>query len=194
MCLNCEAALVPAGRVDVGGVDRCTAAYRLDDRARSIVAALKYRRQRRLVRWLAGRLVYQIPRGADLITWVPANPARRRQRGFDQGQELARALAKAAGVPAQQLLIRSRSDARQTGRSRAERLAGPALSVNTNAPAFVVLVDDVVTTGSSLRRAAQLLQAAGTERIVAVVAVTTPLERDGCLHPSEIASSIREWT
>jgi competence protein ComFC len=202
VCATCKAALRPAGQLTVPGLDRCRGGFALDDHSRPIIAAFKYRRQRRIARWLANEFADLVPQSADVITWVPATPERRRTRGFDQAQELARALSRLTSVPAVELLGRHSDDQRQTGRSRAERLVGPALCSVRPAPQFVVLIDDVVTTGSSMRSAAAAIrrgprsagEVAEPQRIVGVAIAATPSLRDACLHGLTNGSSIRKWT
>jgi len=140
-----------------------------------VVAALKYKRQRRLARWLGSDLAHLVPRGADVITWLPATPHRRASRGYDHAEELARALAQRSGVPARKLLGRDRNDERQTGLSRVQRSTGPTLTVTAGVSGLVVLVDDVITTGSSMRVGAARLRAAGGSRIVGLAVATTPI-------------------
>lgn len=174
VCAECHGLLQPGGDVTVEGMARCSAGFVLDDRSLAIIAALKYRRQRRLARWLATALVDLVPLGADVITWVPATPERRRSRGFDQAHEFARSLGKLTGLPVVGLLTREPDDRRQTGLSRGERLHGPKLAIRGVVPRFVVIADDVITTGSSLRIAASALQTAGSTRVVGVTAAATP--------------------
>jgi len=184
VCIACADQLVaPATPDPIDGVDRCRVRYRLDDRARALIVALKYRRQRRLARWLAENSVQLVPRAADAITWVPATPDRRRRRGFDQAQELARELSSMSGVPLLATLGRSAGDARQTGQSRTGRLRGPSLMATMSPPPFVVLVDDVMTTGASLRSGATALRAAGSTRLVAVAIAATPGQETLFPHP-----------
>jgi predicted amidophosphoribosyltransferase len=107
---------------------------------------------------------------------VPAAAAHRRERGFDQGQLLARAVArKLPGVPARRLLDRQPGPA-QTGRDRAERLIGPTLALHRGARSTgtVVLLDDVRTTGASLATGAAILRTAGAQRVVAATIAATP--------------------
>lgn len=174
VCHDCHATLMRSTDVPVEGMSTCRAGFVLDDRALALIVALKYRRQRRMARWLARTLSDLVPRGADAITWVPATPERRRSRGFDQAEEFARSLGRLTGLPVVQLLSRSATDRRQTGLSRSQRQLGPTLTACRSAPSFVVAVDDVITTGSSLRAAASALRYAGAERLVGVVAAATP--------------------
>ena len=112
-----------------------------------------------------------------VVTWVPAAPGSRRRRGYDQGRLLARALAVELGGRARPLLLRGPGRA-QTGRNRAQRLAGPALRAPLTPrgdPGHpVVLVDDVVTTGASMAAAVGALRLAGHRRVVAVAVARTP--------------------
>ena len=202
VCVTCKATLRPAGQLAVPGLDRCRVGFALDDHSRPIIAAFKYRRQRRIARWLANEFADLVPQSADVITWVPATPEHRRTRGFDQAQELARALSRLVSVPAVELLRRDSDDQRQTGRSRSERLVGPALRSVRPAPQFVVLIDDVVTTGSSMGSAAAAIRGgrrsagefAEPQRIVGVAIAATPLLRDGCPRGLTNGSTICSWT
>ncbi len=194
VCARCCDALQPAPAQQITELDSCRAGFVLDDRSLPIIAALKYRRQRRVAAWLADAVVELVPRAGDVITWIPATPARRRSRGFDQAGEIARALSKATGVPRAPLLVRHRHDDRQTGRTRLEREAGPELRVGCLVPPFVVLVDDVMTTGSSMRVAASALRVAGANRVVGVAVAATPLRTAGSLRPPTNASIIDQWT
>jgi len=174
VCARCAQGLVAGGRVDVPGLASCRSVFVLDDACRTVIAAMKYRGQHGIARWLGQELAPAIPRLADVVTWVPATPERRRRRGFDQAELLARSAASSAGVPCVQLLRRASNDARQTGLSRAERQRGPAVEVVARCEPLVVLVDDVMTTGSSLRVAADALRQGGATRVVGIVVAATP--------------------
>ncbi|MEZ5411730.1 MAG: phosphoribosyltransferase family protein [Acidimicrobiales bacterium] len=107
--------------------------------------------------------------GLDVVTWVPASRAQARRRGYDQGRELAVAVAHPLGLRARPLLRRAGREA-QAGRNRVERLAGPSLQVRGRcSSARVLVVDDVATTGGSLARAAAVLRAAGARSVHAGV-------------------------
>ena len=194
VCARCNAALRPAQPLTVPDLDACRAGFVFDEHVRPVIAAFKYRRQRRIASWCAASVADLVPRAADAITWIPATPARRRSRGFDQAAEIARCLSRSTGVPSTGLLDRARADDRQTGRTRDERQQGPDLVAKRGVPSFVVLIDDVVTTGSSMRVAARALRLAGADRVVGVAIAATPLVRDGCLPSQAIASIIRGWT
>jgi len=112
--------------------------------------------------------------GVDVVTWVPASRHQARRRGYDQGRELAVAVARPLGVRARPLLRRAGREA-QAGRNRVDRLVGPSFQARVRrCPARVLLVDDVATTGASLARAAAVLRAAGARSVSAAVVAAVP--------------------
>jgi hypoxanthine phosphoribosyltransferase len=109
------------------------------------------------------------------VTWAPTSARRRRRRGYDQSELLAHAVARRLGLPCRRLLFRDRSG-HQTGRSRQERLRlGPVFTARPlRKPSRVLVIDDVVTTGSTLRAAGHALDLAGAAKVVLFAAVATP--------------------
>jgi competence protein ComFC len=158
----------------VPGVDAVVALFAHEGTGRAIVAALKYRGRRQVLAWLAAALAERCLRPADVVTWIPASHDRVRRAGLDPGAELAAAVGRCLGVRSARLLTRAREPP-QTGRSRSERLRGPRLTLSGPRPASrVLVVDDVITTGSSLRVAAGVLRAAGAASVTAAVIAHRP--------------------
>jgi ComF family protein len=128
-----------------------------------------------LARRLARRLATDAP---ALVVPVPLHARRLRERGFSPAAQLASAIAREARVPcAPVLLARRRDTPSQTGLSRSARrrnVAG-AFSARGSAPLRVWLVDDVVTTGSTLSEAARALRRAGAREVVGVCLAHRPL-------------------
>ncbi len=137
-----------------------------------MVRSLKYGRSTELVTPIAAAMTAAAP-AADVVTWVPCTPERRRRRGFDPAELLARALARRMGLPVRSCLRRLDRQP-QTARSRAGRLAGPDLRVRrARIGGRVLVVDDVCTTGSTLRAAAAALRSGGAGSVVAAVATVS---------------------
>ena len=127
---------------------------------------------RALARAMARRVRHE---RVDVVTWAPTSARRRRRRGYDQAELLARAVAWRLGVPCRRLLRRV-DDPRgpQTGRTRAERLAGPTFVARRRVRGVVLVVDDVVTTGATLRAAETALLAGGARSVRSIAAAATP--------------------
>ncbi|MEN9760457.1 MAG: hypothetical protein RI906_283 [Pseudomonadota bacterium] len=107
---------------------------------------------------------------------IPLSAERLAQRGFNQAQAIAQALAESCGAPVNnQLLRRARHTSAQAGLDlgqRQENIAG-AFQCRAASPARVALVDDVMTTGATLRAAALALQQAGAHTIINLVFART---------------------
>lgn len=108
-----------------------------------------------------------------LLVHLPTAASRVRQRGYDQADLLAKALAAKTDQPYAPLLGRLGSQ-RQVGASRQQRLAQLAGAFRVTRPYLlagrtIVLVDDVMTTGASLETAAAALKKAGAKRVVGLV-------------------------
>jgi len=146
---------------------------------RHALHALKYAGDRRLVGPLGAALAERwrrAGRGGDSITWVPVHAARRRDRGFDQAEELARVVAAALRLPMLSSLERRRRTAAQHALGRDERasnVGGVFGAIPSERPhiagRWFVLVDDILTTGATLSDCARALLDAGAAGVSAIV-------------------------
>jgi predicted amidophosphoribosyltransferase len=181
VCERCAAALVAAPSLAPPAfVDDWVALFAYEGVARELTARVKYRNARAVVPWFAQRLAAaaeaRFP-AIDLVTWAPTTTAHRRGRGFDHAELLAGQVARRLGRPARSLLARATQQA-QTGRHASERRHGVAFRAGF-APPTVLLVDDVTTTGATIRAAATALQAAGARHVYAATIARTPAGRSG---------------
>jgi len=137
------------------------------------VHRFKFSRVRALARpfgaLMAQCLEERLSTGADLICWAPLSKQRRRERGFDQAELLARRVGELTGISVERALEKTRATATQsqTGEDEARksnvRGAYQALSGLDLTGKRVVLIDDVATSGATLAECASALRQAGAE-------------------------------
>ena len=156
-----------AGDVPVTAVGRYAGSLRR--------AILAFKRGRRDVGDMLGELLAErcgpLPAGVVLVP-VPTTRRRRGERGYDQSVCLAKTLGVRHGRPVLVALVQSKGDA-QRGRSRSARLSASGrftcAASSVVEGVTVVLVDDVVTTGATLRDCAQCLRLGGARVVGALV-------------------------
>jgi predicted amidophosphoribosyltransferase len=183
LCHTClDGARPPAPAPPPAGVDAWAAPFTYEGAVRELVARAKYQGRHAALGWLGARMVEAWSTGAgtrtgsaapEVVTWVPAAPPRRRARGIDHARVLARGVAARLDLPAVPLLARCDREM-QTERSIADRRRGPRVEARRPARGTVLLVDDVATTGATLRVCAAALRGAGARAVVALTAARTP--------------------
>jgi ComF family protein len=181
LCRTCRFALV--ARPAPGAPSGIVVATAYSGRVRDVLLGLKYHNRRQVAAHVAGILAGRLASrttDVDVVTWAPTSASRRRRRGFDQAELIARGVAAHLGLPCRRLLERDGSVA-QTGLSRRERLSGPRYRVHPRAAGRrVLVVDDVVTTGATLEAAARWLRFGGATDVVLAAVAATP----DCLLPA----------
>lgn len=176
-CLACKAGIPIAVReVQIGFSGWAVTEYA--GTAANLVNEIKERGRTLLLNWMVEQLDdVEVPEGVTLVA-VPSSKAAWRQRGFVPAEELARRLARrrlAAYLPS--VLSYSRAAADQVSLGRSERRLNREGSMAAKpCNAKVLLVDDVVTSGATLREAKRALEAAGAQVVGFVTFAQTVLE------------------
>lgn len=107
----------------------------------------------------------------DCITWVPVSRLRKMTRGYDQSQLLAEAVAKELGMEVLPLLVKIRNTRKQstirTHEARNANVLGAYRPINTDQirGKTILLIDDILTTGSTAGECAKTLLTAGAKQI-----------------------------
>lgn len=177
-CCRCALPLAPQHGDPICGAcqsrppafDRCIALFPYAPPLDSLLLQLKFGQAVHLARLFATLLAARVQSEAlpDCILPVPLHPGRQRERGFNQAIEIARPLARRLGCALDlETCVRIRatpSQSRISAQQRRHNLRG-AFTL-TRAPArHIALLDDVMTTGSTLNELAMLLRRNGAERI-----------------------------
>ncbi|MEX2581029.1 MAG: ComF family protein [Verrucomicrobiales bacterium] len=170
------------------GIDFAVSAYRSSGVARGLMHRFKYEKQRHLSR-LMGTLLDEVWRDRRLhrdswfVVPVPLHPRRMRERGFNQSHEIAGELVRRAPANVNLTLCpalkRVRHTVRQAQLDRHDRLRnlsdafeiGGRLPKSAKVPAGWLIVDDVVTTGTTVSECAGVLRGALEVEAVAAVSV-----------------------
>ena len=159
--------------------EHAAVAFSFEGVVRDLVVGFKYRNHRAVGQLLSSHLVRRIHEVVvevrpDVITWIPTTRKRKIQRGHDQAETIARYVGKQLCVPVRPLLERITQE-HQTGRGRSQRLVGVKFRPrNIGRFTRILLIDDVVTTGATMRMARQALMTAGAIDVACVAVAATP--------------------
>lgn len=145
----------------------CLGALRYTDRTATLIKTFKDKGEQRLAAHLAGLISRVAPPSwrswAQCVTYVTATKAARRRRGFDHMELVAQELAARWGIPCLRLLAEPRSkDQRALGRLERKSNMGDRFRALDPLPVrCAIVIDDVLTTGSTMDDACSALEAAG---------------------------------
>ncbi len=150
------------------------------DSVEQLVWNYKIKRMRSVGRVFVSLLDDTLPALPDsvVVTAVPTVRSHVRQRGYDHAEVVARGLADARGLTYRPVLHRM-SDARQRGATRAQRIAQAkrAFAPRDVEPVTYLLIDDVFTTGSTVKYAAKALRDGGAADVWVAIVARQPLEK-----------------
>ncbi|MEI9977287.1 MAG: ComF family protein [Ignavibacteriota bacterium] len=184
-CVSCRTPFLNAFPLDgEGRCGLCRAGLRGFDAAycfgsyegtlRQLIHLYKYRQIQTLSRPLAELLLTALPLDEcyDVVTAVPLHWRKKWQRGFNQSELLAQEIARHRGIPTVRALRRVRSTLTQAGLSNTERRKNVSAAFHCRRAAeslrgkSVLLIDDVMTTGSTAAACARALKRAGVDKVV----------------------------
>ena len=121
--------------------------------------------------WMAGRILDELGRGFDGVCWVPVSKKRRKSRGYDQSELLAKRVAKDLSLPTCAALQKHAERNPQSQLKDAalrQANASGAFSVRPDADVSgktLLLIDDIVTTGATLSECCRMLRQAGAKHV-----------------------------
>jgi len=160
---------------------RCRAAFRYEDPIPALVSGVKFHARLNLARVLGAclaRSLEDLDERPGVIIPLPLHPSRLRERGYNQSMELARPVSRALGIPIDaRCCARSRATAPQVGLEMAARrrnVRGAFEVLRPPQAEHVVLLDDVVTTGSTVTELTRALLRAGVARVEIWAVARTP--------------------
>ncbi|HOD52962.1 MAG TPA: ComF family protein [Candidatus Cloacimonadota bacterium] len=196
-CINCQSRLSPTEtylcescfkqlillkthirdewEIPVKYFDRAYSIFRYDGPVRQCIHFLKYEEYTHIAEYMAILMLetggLKVPVNYDFVIPVPLHPVKKRERGYNQAELFANAIAKRLGLSVElNIVTRNRYTETQTLKSHQERISNVSHAFKCYTKADIqgkkiLLVDDVVTTGSTINSIAQLLKERKAKRV-----------------------------
>lgn len=188
LCSACAAELRQTYRCRhmpyVAGADDAAAALYYTGKVRDAMQRFKFQHKQHYADWFAAQMLPLLAERLDtwqpdLITFMPIGWLRGRERGYNQAELLARAVAEPLGLPCRATLRKRAFTPKQSEQKdaaarqkNAERAFLPLTNAEVRGQA-IVLVDDIVTTGATAAAAVRLLREMGAARVYVLAAART---------------------
>lgn len=163
--------------MDSGGFIRLEALYALfyynkHNDYKNLIYAVKYRSGKELSVYLGRMLGEKIgkPDGVDAVVPVPLHPVREKARGYNQARQIALGISEVIGIPLwDDVISRVRNNATQTGKNTGERHKNvehifQLKNTDMLSGKHLIVVDDVITTGATIKSCIRTLAEAGNVR------------------------------
>lgn len=171
-----------------------------DQRWRKLIHDLKYRNRRAVISPLANWLAHEIMNNCycypDMIVPIPLHPERERERGYNQADLLAFSMAQVLKVPySSDLLCKVRQTRSQTSISRQDRQSNVCGAFTCRPEKYqdlsILLVDDVYSTGSTMKEAASILKVKTGARVIGAAIAYNPNTR--AIQRSGFYAGLEKW-
>lgn len=167
--------------------DYCYSLFRYEDEVINLVHQLKFAEKISYARTIGEMLLtmlqdeLQAKQGyPECLIPVPLHKSRLKQRGFNQSIEIARVLAKKLEIPIEyDAVMRQRKTTTQTGlnaKQRQQNIKGAFCAVDKINYKHVLIIDDVVTTGSTVNELARVLKKNKVERVGVLSIARAPIK------------------
>lgn len=188
ICRTCGETIPLSIHTSVQYIDKCVSACFYEDTVRAAIHRYKFDGVQAYAyafsEWVAARINEELWDSYDILSWVPLAADRKRKRGYDQTELIARYAAKRLRVRAVPTLEKRSGVSQQSktadAASRRANILGaytvpdPELIRNKR----VLLIDDIITTGATLSECAKTLITAGASGVVCATLAKTP-QRNG---------------
>lgn len=172
LCQKCKAGLPRSRTQKANGIDGVTAVYQYsDERIRSLIEEVKFKFNDSLVKdlWISDIKIPEV----DLIVPIPLHWTRQNWRGFNQAERIAEEIrGQRSGIRVEKVLVRLKRTRQQAKLDKKERrlnIKGAFVVKGDVKGRRVLLVDDVYTTGESMREAGRVLKKAGAKSVWGLV-------------------------
>lgn len=185
ICRECRKKLyiipISEQRRDIERIELCVSPFRYEAEVRDSLLRYKFRGLTSYGKIYADFIAKAIDEtriSCDIITWVPLSKKRLRKRGYDQAEIIAECLSEIIDVPCEKLLEKRVDNKPQSSTGSAEKRKANAAGVySCPAPEkltgkTVLLVDDIVTTGSTMSECAKVLIASGCVSVFGAAAAS----------------------
>lgn len=135
-----------------------------------------------MIQYLENSLLFEEAANFDLIIPLPLHPRRQRQRGFNQAEKLAQVINRRLNLPIEnQILVRTKNTLPQMSleskKQREDNIKGAFAVKSKYGKALekksVIVIDDIFTSGATIKEAVKILKRAGVKKIMVLVAAET---------------------
>jgi len=170
--------------------DACYSFGAFENELRDLVHLLKYGRVQTVARPLGKLLSQVLPRDQkfDALVPMPLHWRKRWERGFNQSELLAKEVARRTGIPVRKVVRRSKNTSAQAGLTSAKRRANMSMAFRAKRPLTglrLVLIDDVLTTGSTAASCARALKRAGASYVAVLTVARVDRRMPAAIHARE---------